>query len=297
MILILLLLTMLLAASGVSYLMGVPANPDPENISLNTLRTAQILYQVIGFLVPSLIMLYLIYGNISRASGLSVRPNGVSFTASIFGMIAILPLVGMLALANKHLIDDLFPAELVETFKAVEERPEKLTEMFLRMETPSDLIINLVMVAFLAALCEEIFFRGTLQRILYNGLGVHGAIILTSVLFSFLHFQFYGFIPRFAIGVALGYLFAWTGSLYVPFTAHFVFNGFQVILAYLQQRGTLPENVSSDETLSDSLLVVLMSAVIFSGVLFLVWKHRRPVEKEIYITDEKDPRSAEEGHP
>jgi membrane protease YdiL (CAAX protease family) len=44
--------------------------------------------------------------------------------------------------------------------------------------------------------------------------------------------QFYGFFPRFALGVLLGYMYLWSGTLWLPILAHFINNAGAVILTW-----------------------------------------------------------------
>ena len=74
-------------------------------------------------------------------------------------------------------------------------------------------------------------FRGVLQQLL--GGRRHVAIWLTAVIFSAIHMQFYGFVPRMLMGALFGYVFVWTGSLWVPIVMHFVNNGMAVLVYYI----------------------------------------------------------------
>jgi membrane protease YdiL (CAAX protease family) len=107
------------------------------------------------------------------------------------------------------------------------------------------LLVNLVVMAVLPALFEEFLFRGTLQPFFTKWFGnIHIAIIITAFIFSAIHFQFYGFIPRFLLGIYLGYLFVWGRSLWLPVIAHFMHNAVTLIADYgAQRRGIDLESV------------------------------------------------------
>jgi uncharacterized protein len=95
------------------------------------------------------------------------------------------------------------------------------------------MLFNVFMIGVIPAIGEELIFRGVFQRIL-TGLfkSGHLAIWVTAFLFSAFHFQFFGFIPRFILGLVFGYLFFWSGTLWLPVISHFVNNAVSVILAY-----------------------------------------------------------------
>jgi membrane protease YdiL (CAAX protease family) len=99
------------------------------------------------------------------------------------------------------------------------------------------LFVNLLVMALLPAVCEEMMFRGWLQRALGQSVDYHTAIWVSAIVFSAIHFQFYGFIPRMLIGAALGYLYYYTGSLWAPIIAHFTNNAAAVVTAFLSYNG------------------------------------------------------------
>lgn len=111
----------------------------------------------------------------------------------------------------------------------------RLFELIISPEGKGSLAVNLVMIAILPALGEELIFRGIFQRILTKIFSSgHTAIIVTAFFFSAIHFQFYGFLPRFILGLVYGYLLFWSGTLWLPVIAHFANNAISVIIVYVQ---------------------------------------------------------------
>ena len=108
-----------------------------------------------------------------------------------------------------------------------------------------DSLVNIALMAFLPALSEELSFRGTLQQILGNK---HAAIWITAFLFSAIHMQFYGFVPRMLMGATFGYIFLWTGSLWVPVLMHFTNNGLAVIVYYLFGQNNSADTIGTGTT-------------------------------------------------
>jgi hypothetical protein len=93
------------------------------------------------------------------------------------------------------------------------------------------------LIAFIPALGEELFFRGALQQIFQNKKNAIMAIWLTAFIFSAIHFQFYGFVPRFLLGAFFGYLLVWSGNLWLPVLAHFANNAIAIVFYYLKYNG------------------------------------------------------------
>ena len=91
---------------------------------------------------------------------------------------------------------------------------------------------------------EEIFFRGMLTRIfLDKPMNKHLAIWLGAIVFSFMHFQFFGFVPRVLMGALFGYMLVWSGSLWVPIIAHAINNSVVVLSTYALERGYLSQSL------------------------------------------------------
>lgn len=129
-----------------------------------------------------------------------------------------------------------------------DKKAENITKYFLRMNTVGDLVFNLLVLAIVPAIGEELLFRGYLQQTFTKWIGKpHVAIIITAVLFSAIHMQFQGFLPRFALGLLLGYFFYWSGSLWLPVLAHLLNNAMAVTFAYptLSDYAYLTENTAT----------------------------------------------------
>ena len=116
-----------------------------------------------------------------------------------------------------------------------EDKADNLIDIFISRTTFPGMILNLIMIAILPAIGEELIFRGVFQKIFIKLFkSGHIAIWFTAILFSTLHFQFFGFVPRLILGVVFGYLFFWSGNLWLPIMSHFVNNAFPVIITYFQ---------------------------------------------------------------
>ncbi|GEM_PF-83816 len=122
---------------------------------------------------------------------------------------------------------------LPEWMVHMEDATNEMIKALLVMETPHELLVNLLIIALVPAIGEEFIFRGLLQQTFEKmwGQGI-AAIWITALLFSAFHMQFEGFLPRFALGAVLGYLFYWTRNLWIPILAHFANNAVQVLAAY-----------------------------------------------------------------
>ncbi len=159
-------------------------------------------------------------------------------------------------------------AGIGEWMKAKEAQADKLTEVFLQVKSPAGLTLNLLVIALIPALGEELLFRGLLQRLLGEWTkNIHVAVILTAVIFSSLHLQFFGFLPRFLLGLMLGYMLEITQSLWVPVFAHFVNNATLVILFYLHYNGFIATKME-DFGSSQNYFVIVLSLLLTVGLFY-----------------------------
>ena len=166
-----------------------------------------------------------------------------------------------------------------------EDQLTTLTQKFLYMPSSVDVAINLLMIALIPAIGEELLFRGCLQPVFSRlAKNAHVGIWLTAILFSAIHLQFYGFIPRMLLGALFGYLYYYGNSLWYPILGHFLNNGSAVVAVFIyQQKGfSVAEAMKQDKPLDNQFYVlgVLLSAVI---TLFLLYKfYQYTQQKTVY---------------
>ena len=202
--------------------MALIQNQDLSNqASINYLKLMQLFSGVGLFITPTLFYAYLTNFDF-KFTKLS-RQNTILVIAI---MMLIIPFIGLLLEWNM-----MIPAP--EWLIQFDIHSEAIVEAFLQMSNIWGLLFTLLVLAIVPAIGEELLFRGYLQQKLGNWLSnPHTAILITAFLFSAIHFHFQAMIPRFVLGVLLGYLFYWSNSLWLPILAHFVNNAQAVIFSY-----------------------------------------------------------------
>ncbi len=199
----------------------------------------------------------------------------------LIGSLLLLPIVACLGYWNEQIS---FPAQwaaLEQLMKDMEAEMQKMLELFTRPASIPLLIFNIGLLALTPALFEEFFFRGTLQPLLSKIIkNKHLAIILTAFIFSAIHFQFYGFIPRFLLGIYLGYLLVWSGSLWLPIIAHFMHNAISVIIDYGMQRHGIVTDSIQLENITYFYPFVSICAIGIGVVVYKLFKNRVIETKE-----------------
>ena len=155
-----------------------------------------------------------------------------------------------------------------------EEYANHLLDLIMTPETYTGMLLNLLIIAAIPAIGEELIFRGIFQKILHNLLrSGHLSVWITSFLFSAMHFQFYGFLPRFILGMIFGYLFLWSRSLWLPILSHFINNAVPTIGAYIKGWGKI--NEPGDAGLVNQIAGLIVPLIII--VFILNWFRMRPV--------------------
>lgn len=240
-LLLLLVLFFMLLGSAVAVLISVPLfghdlsaiismieNPDAGNIGL--VKVFQIIQSIFLFIIPALIAAWLFSENTFRYLEAGKKASAITLVLVLASLFMAIPLMNFLASVNSRLDFPHWLNGLESRIRAMEDSAGKLTELFLKSETITDLAVNLLMIAILPALGEEFLFRGVLQKLFISWTrNTHAGVILAAFTFSFIHFQFYGFIPRFLLGLYFGYLLVWSSSIWVPVTGHLINNGIAVI--------------------------------------------------------------------
>jgi len=165
--------------------------------------------------------------------------------------------------------------------KQNEDRAAELTTFLTTFDSFGDFILAFVVIAILPGIGEELLFRGMLQPELHRATGnIHAGIWISAILFSAIHLQFFGFVPRMLLGVLFGYLYFWSGNIIVPMIAHFVNNGFSVVMIYLYQLGIVTVDLESGEA-APPFMVILFTIISFGILLYLKNYHR---EKNSFIS-------------
>ncbi|HLG33888.1 MAG TPA: CPBP family intramembrane glutamic endopeptidase [Bacteroidia bacterium] len=246
---------------------------DFENPGVvSVLKLIQTLTSLGSFVIPPFLLAYLFSQNTGEYLFLKKGVNGMNILLVILCMMAAVPLINFLAELNSKMALPSFLSSLEGWMKEKEAAAAGITKKFLEIKSTPELILNLGMMALIPALGEELLFRGIVQRIFSDWTkNVHGGIWISSVLFSAMHMQFYGFIPRLMLGVLLGYMLVWSGSLWLPIIAHFFNNASAVIFIFLFNRGSIsidPDKIGTDESSSSYLIA---GTVIFLSLLYVFY--------------------------
>jgi len=230
----------------------------------------QAAWTVILFGLPSLIYALASFRK-KPLQELGLRPATMTsfYILAIVLLAVAIPLEGWLGMLNKRIP---LPGSLVD----LEKTTDKQVMAYLKVRSPMDIVINLLIMAVLPAIFEELCFRGVIQRILIQAFSHPWVgIIVAAALFSAFHMQFQGFLPRMMLGVLLGAAYWYSGSLWPSILAHMFYNGIQVIIA-----SYYPKMV--DDNPSVPALLGMGSLILVVGLLGLMRRQSTTSYEEMY---------------
>ncbi|MCD4683154.1 MAG: CPBP family intramembrane metalloprotease [Bacteroidales bacterium] len=250
-------------------------NNAGNEFTIRFLKYFQVVNQLGVFIIPVLFYAYLEKRKIGNYLKVDKRPGLVYLVLSSILIISSIPAINWMVVLNEQMGLPEFMKGLEGWMRESEDKANKFTEAFLEVDTISGLIVNLFIIAMLAALGEELLFRGVVLQLFYEGLkNSHLAVFISAILFSALHLQFYGFLPRTVLGILFGYIFIWTGSLWIPIILHFLFNGITVVAAYLYNTGHISTDIESFGT-TDNNIIIIGSFIISIILLFAIYRIRK----------------------
>lgn len=244
-------------------------NPDVIPI----LKYLQVVSAFALMIIPAVLAGILFYSPYKTYLHLSSVPKTISIVCVALAILCATPMINFFLSANQQMQLPQWMHSFEEIIKQYEQKAAELTDVFLTMNNTSDLMINLLIVALLPAIGEELLFRGVFQS-LFSDLfkSKHMPVIFTALLFSAIHMQFYGFVPRFLLGLYFGYLLLWSGSLWLPITAHFVNNGAAVLFAWYSQKNNLPVNPDTLGTEKGEWIWVVLSVLLVTALTLIIKK-------------------------
>lgn len=225
------------------------------------------------FFVSAMIFAYMIVREPDEYIGARNYFPPVLILLALGFMLFFLPTIDILGYFNRQMT---LPPALHGLDKWIHDSEAQATatvKIALDMKTVGDLLASLFVVAVLPALSEEFFFRGCMQPIFERWTkNTHWAVWITAFVFSFMHFEFLGFVPRFLMGAGLGYLFAWSGSIWPSVVAHCLNNGLAVWGYYAWQHHMAKINPDSTTPMFSQSWIYILSTV---TALFILVIYRR----------------------
>lgn len=240
-----------------------------------SLKLLQLIQSIAVFILPAIALAYLCSNNAKVFLSLDKPINWVAVLFVILFMILIVPFINLLGDLNQRLVLPDALSGLEKMMKSSENDTAALTEKFLNVHNLPALFFNIFLIAIIPAIGEELFFRGAIQGVLRQKLNVKLAIWITAVVFSTIHMQFYGFVPRMLLGAFFGYLLVWSGNLWLSIVAHFTNNVLAVIFYYLKNNGYKVTDIDTIGTGNTLWIGLVSGGIAILGFWFLARYFRK----------------------
>lgn len=253
------------------------SDPVGNDKARNLLLLLQAVISIFAFIIAPLLYLHMMEKRSFAALNSTRHLWIVGLLLSGILIISFMPFNALFIKWNNEInLPDVFEAWAKEK----ETSAQRLTEAITRFDNIGQFLIGLIVIAFIPAFGEELLFRGLIQPKVFNMTGnIHAAVWITGLIFSAIHIQFYGLVPRMFLGVLLGYLYAWSGNLWYPIIGHLANNGFTLLMIYLSKEKIGDFDISENTTFPIG--GVIASFIVTSLILYYLKnyfdKHREAV--------------------
>ena len=255
---------------------------NPENAAF--MKYFQSITSIGLFVVPPLLIAVLLSNNPVQYLSLNGKSEWLTYIITVTVVVFAMPFINYIGQWNEQLSLPESLSGLEELMKESEAKAQKITELFLQADTLGVLMVNIFVIAFLPAVGEELLFRGVFQKwftaLTHNK---HLGVWLAAILFSAVHFQFYGFFPRILLGALFGYLLLWTGNIWLSVTGHFFNNAFAVIAYYMMNKSLIASNPDEIGTGETGLYQALLSLLFVGILLFVIYKSEKDNARRYFI--------------
>lgn len=256
---------MIFPISSVSDVLSNVSDP----VNLQALKFLQ-LFNALGiFVIPPIVYVWLFTEKPLQSLSLQNTSKPALYALTLLLFLVSMPLLNWVVEWNSQIDLPDALSGIENWMRESEDRAMELTQALLQMDNISQLLVNLALIAVIPAVGEELLFRGLVQRF-FSGWtkNHHLGIWISAILFSALHFQFFGFFPRMLLGALFGYMLYFTGSLWVPIFAHFINNATALIISYFYGFNTMESEVETLGTTDDTLLLLIPSVLFFITVFY-----------------------------
>lgn len=206
--------------------------------STAAMRIAAVCQSLFQLILPSIATAMVVTRRPATFLVVDKTPKVTTLLLATAALLASIPAMNSIISLNESITLPSSMKWLEDAMRTMEDNAAATISLLQGDGSAGDLLMNILIIGVLAGFGEELFFRGTLMRLMTTaGKNVHTAIWLTAILFSAIHLQFYGFVPRMLLGAYFGYLLYWSKSLWIPIAIHAANNIIYVTIQWVSERG------------------------------------------------------------
>ena len=229
------------------------------------LRISTIIQDLLMFIVPAVATAVIITRRPAQLLMIDSKPTAFGVMLTLLAVLVMIPFMNQVVAWNESLHLPEFMAGIEEWMRNAEENAGAMTQKLMGTDSVGSIVMSVLIIGLLAGFSEELFFRGALQRLLSTaGMNLHVAVWLAAFIFSAVHMQFYGFVPRMLLGAMFGYMAVWSGCLWLAVIAHVANNTLVIIAQAVSASGGFGvHQVAADHTpLSAAMAIVSLLATL-----------------------------------
>lgn len=234
------------------------------------LKYLQFSQQIALFVIPAIVIAMLLRRGKESFMKIDKFPESIPVLMVIMLALLIIPVASYTGMLNSKMGFPDWLSGVEEWMRTKEDIASDLTGLLIKSTGIGGLMINILIMAAIPSIAEEMIFRGVLQQILSRIFrSGHAGIWITAILFSAVHLQFFGFLPRLILGLGFGYLFFWGGNLWLPIIAHFINNTVPIVMSHFIEWKGLSDKASG--LVEKQILLPLVPALLVVGIFYYFW--------------------------
>lgn len=241
--------------------------------STAAVRIASVCQSMFQFVLPAIVTSLIVTRRPADFLEVSRRPDVITLVLAIAVLIAATPAMNFIIDLNNGLKLPESMRGIENALRAMEDNANATISLLMGGTTVGDLVMSVLIVGVLAGFGEELFFRGTFMRLLTTGrVNSHVAVWSVAIMFSAMHLQVFGFVPRMLLGAYFGYLLSWTRCLWIPIMVHATNNIIYVAFHWSYARRGIESTPIDSVGTGDEWWAVVISAVVTAGILCCIYK-------------------------
>ena len=252
---------------------------DFAHADINAQRLLTAGGQILLILAPALVFSKLVYNdNVTQVIRFRL-PNFKVVGLFVLGMIPLLTMLQNFLYIQNYLIVKLansnsFIMYLKKTFDSLDKFINSAYDELVTAHNVFEGILIVIIVAFIPAICEEVFFRGFVQKSFEQKLKPLTAGLITSIFFAIYHFNPYGLIFLTILAFYFSYAVYKTNSIFTSMILHFINNFLTVLLVFIfNDKELLESNVVDEKSIVQNLTTFILTLIFFIIYMVFVKKY------------------------
>jgi membrane protease YdiL (CAAX protease family) len=247
-----------------------------ELMTIAQLKYFQFIQSLGFFLLPGVFLYWFFSAKDEAYFNVSQKPKLISILLLVLAILAAVPLINWLMEMNQSIKLPKVLSSLESSLKQLEENNTSITVRLLTSGNLMQYFFNIIVIAIIPAIGEELIFRGVFQKLFMEiRRNVHFSVLITAFIFSLIHGQFYGIIPRFVLGLFLGYLMVWSKTIWLPIIAHFLNNLLVVTVYFLFEHKIIRKSPDIFDFGIDNIYIILFSVLVLGVIIPLIRRQEK----------------------